>query len=39
MDGYYTSYGYMGLVGEGMILFATEEEYCEYIKEIDENGI
>lgn len=39
MKGYYTPYGYIGLVGEDMMLFATEEEYYEYIKEIDENGI
>lgn len=30
-NGYYTSYGYMGLVGDGWILFATESEYYEYL--------
>lgn len=33
MKGYITSYGYMGLVGETWMLFATETEYREYIKE------
>ena len=33
MNGYCTDYGYMGLVGEDWMLFATEEEYCDYIKE------
>lgn len=31
MKGYYTAYGYMGLVNEKWMLFATEREYCEYI--------
>lgn len=35
--GYYTSYGFLGQVGNEMMLFATEEEYLEYIKE-EENG-
>lgn len=33
MKGYMISYGYMGLVGEQWVLFATETEYREYIKE------
>lgn len=35
--GYPTSYGYMGLIGEHYMLFATEEEYLEYLKEGEEN--
>jgi len=33
MYGYYTSFGYMGIVDGVWILFATEEEYYEYLKE------
>lgn len=33
MMGYYTSYGYMGLVKDSWMLFATEDEYYEYLKE------
>lgn len=33
MIGYYTDYGYMGYVGGEWMLFATEDEYCEYLKE------
>lgn len=33
MNGYLTSYGYMGLVAERWILFATEAEYYDYISE------
>lgn len=33
MDGYFTSYGYMGRVGNSYMLFVSEEEYLEYIKE------
>lgn len=33
MSGYYTSYGYMGLVSGRWMLFATEAEYYEYILE------
>lgn len=33
MEGYYTQYGYMGWVGDRYILFSTEEEYYEYVKE------
>ncbi len=31
MKGYYTASGYMGLVNGSYILFASEEEYKEYI--------
>ena len=31
MDGYYTSYGYMGLINGEYMLFATENEYYEYL--------
>lgn len=31
MDGYYTSYGYMGRVNGKWMLFATEREYCDYL--------
>ena len=31
--GYVTPFGYMGLVEGRYILFATEEEYYEYLKE------
>lgn len=33
MDGYYTSYGYMGLVAGRWILFVSETEYYDYILE------
>jgi hypothetical protein len=33
MDGYYTPFGYMGLVNDGYILFTTETEYYEYLIE------
>lgn len=33
MDGYFTSYGYMGRVGSSWMLFATESEYYDYLKE------
>ena len=29
--GYYTKYGFMGLVGKRYLLFATEQEYIDYI--------
>lgn len=32
--GYYTSTGYLGLVRGKWMLFATETEYVEYVKEI-----
>lgn len=31
MKGYFTSYGYMGLVEREWILFATETDYYEYL--------
>ena len=33
MKGYQASNGFMGLVDESYMLFATEEEYYEYIEE------
>lgn len=33
MKGYQVSNGFMGLVDENYMLFATEEEYYEYIEE------
>ncbi len=33
MIGYFTPYGYMGVVFGRWMLFATENEYYEYIKE------
>ena len=33
MKGYVTSNGYMGLVDGQYMLFSTEDEYYEYIKE------
>lgn len=33
MQGYYISYGYKGYVNGRWMLFATEDEYIEYIKE------
>lgn len=32
MKGYYVASGYMGYVGEKYMLFATEEEYKEYME-------
>lgn len=32
MTGFYTIFGYLGLVGNRWILFATENEYFEYIE-------
>lgn len=31
MDGYYTAYGFMGLVNGEYMLFATDTEYLEYV--------
>lgn len=31
--GYWTSYGYLGRVGERFVLFASDSEYLEYLKE------
>lgn len=33
MKGYFTSYGYMGLVNGEWMLFATENDYYEYLGE------
>jgi hypothetical protein len=33
MEGYLTSYGYMGFVTGRWMLFATESEYYEYLNE------
>ncbi len=33
MKGYQVSNGFMGLVDESYMLFATEEEYYEYLEE------
>lgn len=33
MYGYYVSYGYIGFVDGRKMLFATEEEYYEYMEE------
>lgn len=37
MKGYITQSGYMGLVNETYILFATEQDYKEYYKEYMED--
>lgn len=34
MKGYYVSYGYRGFVDGCWMLFATEEEYREYIADV-----
>lgn len=34
MKGYYTEFGYMGLVDGKYILFVNDSEYLEYITEI-----
>ena len=42
MKGYYTSYGYVGFIGEEKMLFSTEAEYEEYynnLKEDIKNGV
>ena len=33
MKGYFTSYGYIGLVNGEWMLFATENDYYEYLGE------
>ena len=35
MSGFYTSFGYVGFVGKTRILFATEQDYREFMEEID----
>lgn len=37
MKGYYTQIGYMGYVEGKYILFASESEYYEYMKEVKYN--
>lgn len=32
-EGFYTCYGFMGLVGEEWMLFATDKEYYEYLED------
>ena len=34
MSGYWTSYGYVGYVYGRKMLFVTEHEYYEYMKEV-----
>ena len=33
MGGYWTSYGYIGFVGNQKMLFASDTEYFEYMEE------
>ncbi len=33
MKGYYVRDGYMGYVGHGYMLFASEQEYIEYLED------
>lgn len=33
MKGYFTASGYMGFVGDGYILFASEADYREYMED------
>ena len=33
MKGYYISSGYMGYVGDGYMLFASEEDYRDYMED------
>ena len=35
MQGYYVSYGYKGFVNGRWMLFATEDEYVEYVRETE----
>jgi len=39
MKGYITPMGYMGYVNGNYCLFASEGEYAEYIRELDEDMI
>ena len=34
MKGYYVASGYMGLIDGKFILFASESEYYEYVREV-----
>ncbi len=38
MKGFLTQYGYMGWVINRWMIFATEDEYVEYIRELDEGN-
>lgn len=38
IKGFYMPFGYMGLVEGHYILFATEDEYYEYLEERERNG-
>lgn len=35
LKGYYTHYGYMGITPTGRRLFSSENEYVEYMKELE----
>lgn len=35
IQGYFTHSGYMGLTEDGWILFATEDDYADYLLETD----
>lgn len=35
IKGYYTAYSYWGWTGNGYMEFATEEEYLDYISEVE----
>lgn len=37
MKGYITQEGYFGLVGKKYVLFATEQEYIDFYKEVETN--
>lgn len=40
LNGYYTSYGYIGFITENKtILFATDSDYREYMMENKENNL
>lgn len=39
MYGYFTSYGYRGLVQNEWMLFATEAEYVEYVNELKRRNL
>lgn len=38
LKGYYTHYGYMGFTKNGRMLFATESEYIEYMRESEDRA-
>ncbi len=37
MKGYYTQSGYMGFIGNRYILFSSESDFLEYIRESEED--